>query len=351
MPAGYETEEEARRRREQEMRESGAGGNSRGYRGDYEPGDNPYGANYTGYDYLPQNNDPNLSGTDQALEGVPLLGWLTGADARASAARSQSAAQDQRDLMLNLAQSAPTAEELTPEYYQEGTTDTYGDLLGGPSQLEGYSSGDQRAALGQIGAAQSALMNIANHGGLTSADRQALTAQRLREGQALRGANQAAIQQMGARGMGGGGAELAARLSGSQAYANANAMNDASIMQGAQARAMQALAGAGSLGSAYGSVAGQMNAQELARRQAIDAYNRANTDWRRGRESRNTAWANRQQDSRVNARQQAYQNQERAVVGAAGYNPYGAGAADRQRQDQANRDLGAGIGSLISEIL
>lgn len=350
MPAGYDEDEALRRARDREMRASNADGRSRGYRGSHRPGSNPYGANYVGYDYTGGSTDPNIGDADEALEGVPILGWLSGADARAGAARAEAEARNQRNMMLALGRSAPTAEELTPEYYLEDTEDAYGDMLGGSSAMHGVSQGRQQEALGQIGRAQSALGELMR-GGMTQADRQALTAQRLRQGQQLRGANDAAMQQMSARGMGGGGAELAARLGGSQAYANASAMGDASILGQSQNRALQAMQGYGQLGSAYGGVAGQMAGQDLQRRAALDSYSQQNLDWRRGRETRNTAWGNRQQDSRMNARQQAYENQERAVAAAAGYNPYGAGAADRARQDAANEDLASGIGGIIEGIL
>lgn len=344
MPAGYETEEEARRRRERNAREAGADGRSRSYRGEEgEPGD------WSGYDYDTYSHEPNISEHDRNAEGIPGYSWLSGADARADEARAEAEARRRRSALYSLARSAPTAEELTPEYYQEAGGDEYGDLLMGASSLEGpgLDPAEQRAALGQIGATQRALAELMR-GGMTQADRQALTAQRLRQGAQLRGANLAAVQQMGARGMGGGGAELAARLAGSQDYANANAMGDAAIMGGAQQRALQAMMTHGQLGTAYGGIAGQMQGQELARRQAIDAYNRANYDWRRGREERNTGWANRQQDARSAARQQAYQNQERAVFGANDVDIHGSGSEDRRRGDDANQGLLAGLGELFN---
>lgn len=344
MPAGY-TEEEARRRaREEELRQSGAGGNSRGYRGDQSPGQ------YTGYDYGAVSSEPDISEHDANAEGIPIYGWLSGADARASAARTEAESERNRNLLLGLAQSAPTAEELTPEYYSEAMDDEAGSLLTGPSRLEGMTPTEQRAALGQIGRAQSALGELMR-GGMTAADRQALTASRLAEGARLRGANEAAIQQAGARGMGGGGAELAARLAGSQAYANANAMQDASILGQSQNRALQAMQGYGALGQAYGAIGGQMYGQEMQRRSALDAHNQQNVDWRRGRETRNTAWANAQQDARTRARETAYGMQERAISAAAGKNPWGSASEDRARQDQANQAGTNLVGTVLSEIL
>lgn len=287
---------------------------------------------------------------DSVSADIPIWGWLSGAEAREGERSAATEAERNRAMWESLGQGAPSVEQLTTDYGRERNRDEYGNLLGDPSQLTGMPASQQRDALGQISASQAALSELMR-GGMTAADRQALTAQRLQQGQQLRGANQAAIQQMGARGMGGGGAELAARLGGSQSYANASAMGDAAIMGGAQQRALQAMQSHGSLGAAYGGIAGQMNAQEMQRRQAIDAYNQANYGWRRGRESRNTAWGNQGRESASQAQQQAFENRARTVTGASGHNPYGAGAEDRRRQDEASQ-AGAGvIGSIIDEIL
>lgn len=342
MPAGYDIEEARRREREQRTRDAGAGGNTREYRGNddwivnesYDEahsggggvGGSPYSAAADAY------MDPEGYWMNA---GTSFLDNLTGKAALDSEARAAAQAERDRAMLLRLAESAPSAEDLTPEYYLEAGRDQFGSLAGGPSALGGMRQADQQRALGSL----AELMG----GGLTQADRDALNAQRLQQGQMLRGANDAAIQQMNARGMGGGGAELASRLGGSAAYANANAMGDASISQAAQQRALQAIQG-------YGSLSSTMYGQEMARRQALDAYNTGNLDWRRGRETRNTGWANRQQDARTAARQQSYENQERSVHAAAGYNPHGAGAADRARQDKAADDVVSGIGGVLGSI-
>lgn len=287
---------------------------------------------------------------DSVLADIPVVGWISGASAREDERRAAEEAERNRAMWGALEAGAPTIDDLTPDYTHERTRDEYGDLLMGDSRLEGMDQAEQRNALGQIGASQRALAELMR-GGMTAADRQALTAQRLQEGQQLRGANLAAIQQMGARGMGGGGAELAARLGGSQAYANANAMGDAAILGGAQQRALQAMQAYGQLGSAYGGIAGQMNAQELARRQAIDAYNQANYGWRRGRAERNTAWANRGADARSAAHQQGFENRLRTTAGKAGHNPVAGGAADRAREDESSQAAVSGIAGLLEGIL
>jgi len=340
MPT-YEEEEEARRAREEQERQQGDG-RTRGYRGDQTPG-----GGISGYDTPGGDRDAGVSNFDRDSSGVPIWGWLSGADARAAEQRAMNEAQTERDAFINLGISAPNAADLTPEYYMEGREDEYGDLLMGDSRLEGMTQGQQQAAMAKLEGVGGDLHQISEGGGYTAQDRAQMTAQRLRQGQALSGANAAAMQQMQARGTGGGGAELAARLGGSAAYANANAQADAAIGAAGQQRAMQALQAQGQIGQAQGSLAGQMYGQDAQRRQALDAYNQAQYDWRRGREGRNTQWQNKQQDARTDARQQAYENQERATALAYGTSPYGAGSDDRDRQDEANKGIVEGIGELV----
>lgn len=357
MPIGYAEDEARRRERER-------------YNGENVPDDpwmrrNGQSADRSGsdarsgasYDLTP---DPGYGGgrdgssaydaLDQWVkdtEGVPLIGGP--ADARAAEARAQDAEARNRAVWERLQATAPSVDDLAVNYYQESNEDVYGDLLGGPSQLEGLDargSGHQQAAL-------AALQQMYTSGGWTDQDaRVAADLRRLgamERGQQLRGANEAALQQMSARGMGGSGAELAARLSASQGLAQSQAMADAStnaaLQQAAMARQMAALQG-------YGSMATGMRDQEMARRSALDAYNQNNVDWRRGRESRNTAWANQGQESRSQARQQAYENRERAAAGMT--NQYSTDVSRRNaegnRRDRQNEQAMGALGGILSEL-
>lgn len=317
MPSRYEEERAARDRARAEQQRA---------RDDQQAWDDYYAGLESG---TPRNDGDWVRGMDETLDGVPIVGMLTGSNARQAQRRMQDEQRRQENFWARLGMGAPSAEDLTPEYALEGTADEYGDLLGGPSQLEGY---DFRGT----NAARSALENIMNGGGYTAADRAQQVANQQMVGQQMNGANQAALANLAARGMAGGGSELAARLSASQGATTANVMGNAAIQQAAMQRLMQATGMHGQLGLAADS-------QELARRQAIDAYNRANTDWRRGRTERNTAWQNRQADAGAAARQQAYQNRERQTAGITGQ--YNAGAGERMgqqgRQDQADQ---AGLG-------
>lgn len=300
-------------------------------------GDNPY---YVDHRSNPTGSSADISDFDRAWEDVPVLGWLTGADARADAARAEHEQRINRGMWAELAGVAPSAEDLSVDYQQLGTGDEYGDLIGDPSQFADFgASGDQEAAL-------AALRSLYESGGYTDADRQFANQQRAMRAQQIGAQNRAALAAQEARGTGGGGLGFAAATGGGQSLANANAMGDASVQQAAMQRAMQALYG-------YQGQANTMQSQEMARRQALDAFNQRNMDWRRSRSAANTGIYNRQQDQNTSARQTAYGNQERAVAGST--NQYTAGTGERlanqQRTDQANAAAAAGIGSLIEDIL
>jgi hypothetical protein len=264
------------------------------------------------------------------------LGGLTGSAARRDAAYNQYQQRQAINAWRELGESAPTAEDLTPQYGTEGTEDEYGDMLGGPSQLQGFgASSDQTQAL-------EALRRMYTDGGYTDESRNLASAMQAQNAQQVGGMNRAALSQMEARGMGGSGAALAAQMGGSQSLANANAQSDAAIHQAAQMRALQALQG-------YGQMSTTMQGQEFARRQALDAYNQQNMDWRRGRESRNTGTQNAQQDAAASARQQAWSNQASTVSGLTGQ--YQASQdnrrADGERTDAATDRLLNTAGTVV----
>lgn len=288
----------------------------------------------------PDDVGDGVSDFDDVSADIPVWGWLSGASARRDAARNASDRERAEQAWRSLGAVDPTVDELTSHYVLEGGRDEYGDLLGGPSALAnmGPHSEDQGAAL-------RALRGLYESGGYTDADMAASRAMRAQQAQALGSANQAALQQMQARGMGGSGAEFAARMQGSQAMAGANSQADAALQMTAMQRALGALQG-------YGSLATTMRDQEMQRRSALDAFNQGNMDWRRGRESRNTAYTNRGEDSRAAAEQQRYSNSERKIAGLTGQ--YSAGESGRQfdtnRRDEADERGAAAIGSLITTI-
>lgn len=268
-----------------------------------------------------------LSDFDEASADIPIWGWLSGASARRDAERNRQDQLDAQRAWRELTGIAPSADDLTSNYYFEGDTDEYGDLIGGPSAFAGE------------GAALRAMRELAQTGGLSDADRGMAQAMRAQQAQALGSANAAAMQQMQARGMGGSGAELAMRMGASEAMNYGNSQADAALQQAAMMRQLGALQG--------------WNQGEQNRRAALDNFNQANNDWRRGREARNTASANRGVDSRAQANQTVYENAERRAAGET--NQYQSSQSNRRldaaRQDEANQAGANAIGTIISEIL
>jgi hypothetical protein len=256
-------------------------------------------------------------------------------------ARAMALAELQREQWYALGDTRPTIDQLTADLQGEGLEDELGSLVGGDSRLEGLNEGLEREA--QVRALRQ-MQGLVDDKGYTDADYAMMNAARLSRGAQMRGANAAAIQQAQARGVGGGGQELLARMGASQAANTANAMSDAQIQQAAMQRALAAM-------QYSGQQAGQMYDQEAARRSALDAFNQANLDWRRGREMRNTGTANERARSRAGAYQTDFQNRAAAQQGAdTGY----ANVTDGQRHEQSRQDAqedryyqiaGAGIGA------
>jgi hypothetical protein len=276
----------------------------------------------------------DLEEYNEILADIPVVNLLGGADAK-NRHDAEVAAQRNREYWVDLSRGAPSVDQLTPDLYLEGTEDEYGDMLGGPSELT-----DLRASEDQMRALRN-MQQLYDQGGYTEADRAASQENAIRQGQMLRGSQQAALQQMQARGMAGGGSELGARLAGSQQYAMGNAMGDAQVQQVAMARALQALQGSASMSNT-------MQEQEYARRSALDAFNQQNMDWRRGRENRNTDWMNQGGQNRANAYQTAYTNRERAVAGAT--NQYSTDAATRNSLNDSEKETGENIVTAIGSL-
>lgn len=285
--------------------------------------------------------ESRASDFDEGSADIPIWGWLSGAQARRDAARAAGERASQSASWSDLQRNAPDAGDLTPDYYLEGSTDEYGNLIGDPSAMIG--AGDAREA-DQVNAMR-ALEGLYANGGYTDADRAAQQAARSAQAQQVGSMNRAAVAQMEARGTGGSGASLAAQLGGSQALANANQQSDSSLQMAAMNRALQAM-------QAHGTLATGARGQDLSRAGALDAYNQGNMDWRRGRESRNTAWGNQQQDANVQGRQQAWENQANAQAGMEGNWQRSSNdrARDQARQDESNENAAAGLGTLITTI-
>lgn len=145
----------------------------------------------------------------------------------------------------------------------------------GPSDWNNVKSNPalQAAQMRALGS----LQGEAAQGGMTSQDR-AVQNQMMDQANAANRGNQEAItQNMTARGQGGGGGELAARLQSQQGNANQTAMASTQNAANARQRALQAMSGAGQMA---GGMEQQQFGEQAARAQALDALQRFNAGQR-----------------------------------------------------------------------
>lgn len=141
----------------------------------------------------------------------------------------------------------------------------------GDSEMNGIST-DPRLRDAQM-AALSSLQGVADSGGMDSADVANMSRIQNQTAQADKGRRDAILQGMSRRGMGGGGSELLAQLQSSQAATDRQSQEGLDIAGMAQRRALEAMAGAGSLG---GSIRGQGFGEKSDIAKAQDVVNQFN---------------------------------------------------------------------------
>ncbi len=126
-----------------------------------------------------------------------------------------------------------------------------------PEQAQAYLQSP--SALNQITpnhaqqAALQSLQGIGNSGGLNNTDLANLQAIQTQQNTQARGQNQAIVQNAQSRGLGNSGISLLAQLQNQQAAATNENANDLTVAGQAQARALQAIQAAGSLGTTLNS--------------------------------------------------------------------------------------------------
>lgn len=183
--------------------------------------------------------------------------------------------------------------------------------------------------------ALSELTGIVDQGGLTAVDRARIADTQRSAGQFMRGAREATLANMEARGMRGGGAELMSQLSAQQAAGDRMSRENMQTTAQAQQRALQAL---GMLGGQAGQVRGQSYGESLNRAQAGDQMNRYNQqmidNWRRYQQDE--AWR------RYGAQRDASAAQYNRRMGEADR----VQLAGQRQQDRRDAQIGAGIGYL-----
>lgn len=281
----------------------------------------------------------SVSDFDRDSADIPIWGWLSGAAGRRDAANAADAEARNRGIWSDLANYAPTANDLAVDYGQEGH-------VAGPKQVHMAGATGDAAAMEAERRALSGFEDIYRNGGMTAGDRARMQQGEAEMGRAMRSQRDADMASLRARGMGGSGAAVASMMGAQQGGADMLASREQQMQIAAQDRAMQALGAAGQM-------SGRMRAsgweEDTTRRGALDDFNRWNTDYERGREGRNQAWRGKTGESRSQARQQAYSNREQQAAGMT--NQYATDTSRRQNEGQRDDDRNAGIMGALGEIL
>lgn len=187
-----------------------------------------------------------------------------------------------------------------------------------PSLMAGIST-DPRLQQAQYDALQS-LQDISDSGGLTASDRAKLGQIATDEQTQARGAREAILQNMEARGAGGSGASLLAQLQNSQDAASRQSQRDLDVAGMAQDRALQAIQAAGAMGGQMQQTSFNQQAEQAKAQDAINAFNAQNMN--------QIGLANTQAN---NAAQQANLAEKQRIADA--------NAATRNTQQQYNKSL------------
>lgn len=264
-----------------------------------------------------------------------------------------------RGLHDTFASQAPGAGALTPDYIAQEARlgQVLDEHMYGPSAAAGAAQDPYAAAMqGQIA---DSYQDIYASGGLTEADRANMRLGMNDVNQGLRARQEALMQNLQARGMGGSGAEIAARLSNEQTGAMQAADFNAQMQIAAQARQERALEGMGGASQNRYNMLYQSGTAE-------DVINQANTDRRRQVYDDNLAHQrdmdagradthNRQQDAGVQGRKDAF-NAASIVHNSAnrvedeeiGRIAYKTSGIDKKRQNemQAAQQLNQGLSTI-----
>lgn len=189
----------------------------------------------------------------------------------------------------------PTLKEYYPELYQQVVSlvpeaEMYQSL--GPSAMEQVKASPELKQA-QMNALLK-LQQIGSEGGMTATDKARLAEIQGQTESALRGQEGAIMQNLAARGMGGGMSELVARQLAAQGAANRQAQAGLDVKAQAEQRALNAIMQSGQLG-------GQISQQDVAQQQAIaqakDAISRFNIANLQDVQQRNIAARNQAQAS------------------------------------------------------
>jgi hypothetical protein len=271
------------------------------------------------------------------IGGVSLIGGIANFLANKSATDRAEMLYDKNfQEWMKLAIPDPEQQKLAMKrFVVEGTLDPKFEqaIKAQPSEFKNIitSAEDKNAQRRAL----SELENVGYEGGLRLQDKQKLQESML-EGQTKdRGNRQAIAADAARRGMGGSGFEVASQLQAQQSGADRDSSNRLKIASDAQDRALQAIMGAGELGTKY---RGQDFNEQAQKATAADAINRFNTSNLRDVQTRNIGAGNRAQEMNLNARQNASDMNTKQTNYADQYNKE---LQQRQFENQAKKLSGA----------
>lgn len=269
-----------------------------------------------------ERSEIGLSDFDYYMADAPIVGGLLGSASRRDAALAALEEERNRGYWEDLSEYMPSADTLTPTYNLE-------NRIRGPGTE--WDTESERAEGGRL--AEEASMDSLNEwarGGFTDADRAMMGETSRAASMDARADREAALSALEARGAGGSGASLAADLSAGEAAADRASTMNTSLLGAAQQRQINANRERAALG-------GAIRDDEARATAGREAYNQWDTEYDRGRETRNTNTTNRERDRRADAYQTEYENRERATAGVT--NQYSTDTARRAREgDEVDED-------------
>lgn len=279
--------------------------------------------------------EAGISNEAEIFASLPLIG--DGARGEIARRRAEFEAARQRRAWENLAEAAPSAEELTARYNDETFVD------GGPSA---WAVESEEAETGRRGMEDAlAAMREWSAGGFTEADRAMMDETARREGMVARADREAAMSALEARGMGGSGATAASMLAaGEGASARGSAMHT-DMLAAAQQRQFDATRAMTDIGS-------RMRGHDETRTGGLEAWRGDEADYARDYYDRAARRSDRERDNEADARQREYENWERATAGATNQYSTDVGSRDRERSiaEQNADDQANFIGGLLESI-
>ena len=255
---------------------------------------------------------------------------------------------DLKALQVQL-QKEVVAGTLTPEQASSQllSSNAFNEIATDPSLV-----GAQKQAIQQ-------LQQIGTQGGLTAVDKAQLNDINNQQNQQNQSQNQATMQQMQQRGMGNSGINQVNQLVNEQGSADRAANSGLNVAAQAQARALQALQGAGSQAGALQGQEYSQAANKAQSQNAIDLFNKqtlnstnlynvnaanqaqaANLQNAQNTSNANTGIANTQAQTNADAVQKQYQDALQKAQGIAGIDTGAANAA----QQNASQSYGANVG-------